>query len=469
MATYLQQLMHLVGSRVLVLGYGPNHRSIVSALIRAGVEVVVRDKNSALAAIVETTGAQFECKADILDSIPNTYTAVLRAPSIASTHQQLEKYRAGGGLVTSQTQLFLSLCPARTIGITGTKGKSTTATLTAKALEATYGAGKVYLGGNIGTDPFAFLDDVKPEDIVVLELSSYQLEECTAPVSIAVIVQTTEDHIEHHGGIQQYWDAKAQLLRGQNADGVAIIYADALSSPFFLKEARGEVLAVSPDTATAAVHCEYEQGEEFAVITYRSQKIKAPLTPRALLGKHHRENMLAALTVCAVCGVDCMEAARVMRAFAGLPHRLEPVHQAEGVEAINDSIATNPQASLASMAVFAGKRIHLIAGGNPKGASVTEWAHIVDDACVSVGFLPGPLEAEVTPLLTKCQVVPSNSHADPLECMYALLLALPYQQGDIILLAPAAASVTPYTGYDHRGAIFVEAIKQFAAQQGGKA
>jgi UDP-N-acetylmuramoylalanine--D-glutamate ligase len=345
--------MHEVrGKRVTVAGLGHFGGGIEVSrwLVAQGARVRVTDKESPakLADSVEKLkGLPIEYRlGEHRESDFTDCDLVVTSPAIPPKNQYLTAARNAGVPVTTEIRLFIERCPAEILGVTGTKGKSTTATLLGMMLQCRH---KTWVGGNIGGSLLEKLPEIQQTDLVVLELSSYMLEHLRPTKwspHVAVVTMVSRDHVEWHGSVEAYIDAKKNIVRFQKRDDVAVLCEENVESAGFTRDAGGRVVLYG-----------LEGRKRFNL---------------ALGGRHNQLNAQAAFAAADVFGVTWDEAQLAIGQFKGLPHRLEMVHEANGVQFYNDSIATIPEAAVAALESFPAKRVIQIVGGydkkNPMGA-----------------------------------------------------------------------------------------------------
>jgi UDP-N-acetylmuramoylalanine--D-glutamate ligase len=453
-------LAALQGKRVALLGYGVNHRAVVGILLSAGISVTVRDRNpkqlTALHADYPDFPGETELIEDVLDDLQG-YDLLVRSPGIPLHEPRLQAFLHAGGHITSQTKLFFQLCPCPIVGVTGTKGKGTTCTLIQAICRQHYHAGKVYLGGNIGVDPCSFLQDLQPNDRVILELSSFQLQDVTESPQIAVILTVGTDHLDHHQSLEQYRQAKAALVRYQKPTDVAILCTLNHSYQMYREQAGGRVLLFDRHTPRReGAWVSRDGGEDIAYIQIGDTLDSAAISPRLLQGEHNIENILAACLVAHQLGIALPAAAEVVRQVPPLPMRLSPLGEWGGALVYNDSGATEPDATCAALDVFSGKRVHLILGGNDKGGEYGELVRRLAD-CASISLLPGSLTTKIEKQLPKS--VPGVRNAPSADFARILrFIGSQVQAGDIILLSPAGSSFSSFQSSTDRGEQFTQAV-----------
>jgi UDP-N-acetylmuramoylalanine--D-glutamate ligase len=401
---------------------------------------------------------------------------IVRSPGIRPDHPALAAARAAGAHVTSATTLFLAACPSPVVGVTGTLGKGTTATLIHEALKA---AGiPNHLGGNIGLNPLAFLTQIEPGQPVVLELSSFQLMDLgPAKPRVAVVLRTSEDHLDWHRDLAEYYRAKAGILAPPGSGQTVIYCADAEGSRAVVQTRLGDALAVSlrhPVREGIGIGIDSEH-----VFRYRAGRAE-PL-PRlehlALPGRFNLENaaaaLLAAEAVVAIQapGAALDPAAAAIASFPGLPHRLERVGVVRAgtgreVRCYNDSYATRPDATLGALSAFDAP-LALILGGSEKHADFRALAEAVcrhpSLKCVLlIGATAERLAAEIRAAAQRLGVDGPPLRREPglpEACSHGVNALR--DTGGVLLLSPACASFGLFANYKVRG----EKFKEWVAAQ----
>lgn len=367
---------------------------------------------------------------------------------------------------TSEMNLFLERCPARLVGITGTVGKSTTTAMLGNILDAvkvmpSWSQGRVWLGGNIGKSLLDDLPAMQPNDVVVLELSSFQLEDAAAirkSPDIALITNIRDNHLDRHGTMASYASAKANIFRFQNEDGCIVLPS-------------GEQLPPELDDARSRLP-RWEYGVESNGRTIRIERVAAegrraysvPGIALAVPGLHNLLNAAAALTLAQILDVPDDIAVKALASFTGLPHRLEFVREFEGVRYYNDSKATTPEAAITALRAF-DRPVVMIVGGSDKGASFSNLAAELVDRAKAVVCLGATRERIATEFDAavqsrngpKPQKVCAVEFAEAVST--ARRLARP---GDVVLLSPACASFDMFKNYEKRGDTFRSIVTAWA-------
>ena len=432
---YLQELQN---KKVAVLGYGVSNRPLVKCLTDAGVDVTVRDKG----VLPEIPGAKTVSGEGYLDDL--TEDVIFRTPGIRPDKIK----RKPGAALTSEMEAFFQLCPCPIFAVTGSDGKTTTTTLISEFLKE---AGKrVWLGGNIGHPLLADSPAMEVGDAAVLELSSFQLMTITGRARVAVVTNVRPNHLDWHTGLEEYAEAKKHVFLGQQPEDLLVLNADDPGSAAFAKDAAGRVRWFSmtspqPEGAYFDGETVYFCGEPIL----RRSELRLP-------GLHNVENFMAAM--CAVYDTVGKDVCRkVAGEFQGVAHRLEPVRTKDGVEYINDSIASSPSRTAAGLKALAGRSMILIAGGYDK--------HIPYDDL-------GPLICRDVRVLVLCGATAEKIHASVLaapgkhpEIVDAANFAEAVQvsaqlarAGEIVLLSPASASFDQFKNFEERGNRFKELV-----------
>ena len=390
-------------------------------------------------------------------------------PRLRAALQALVAARAAGDptipALVSEPDLFLRLCPAPTIGVTGTKGKTTTASLIAAILAADE-AHPVVLGGNIGVPLLDRLMELTPRHRVVYELSELQLPTLSRGTTMAVYTNVTSDHLDRHGTLAAYRTVKRRLAELVDPGGTLVLNADDPIVAGYADGARAPVTWYTTDTPPA--------GGVGVVDGWIASAAGGPIIPAAELripGRHNVSNALAAIAVALHFGLPVEAIRAAAGAFTGVEHRLEEVAVIDGVRFVNNSQGTQPDAVIAALRAF-DRPIVLIAGGRDKGVDLADLVSEVSlrtDAAVLIGE-SGPAMAERfraagQPIV---EVAPSLEgaveRADALA--RAALATLPRGQTATVVLSPAAASFDMFDDYAARGRAFKAAVAALAARRG---
>lgn len=398
--------------KIALAGYGLEGKASYDYWNRDGNDVVIADERTEIIDLPHDTQAILGPDAF---SRLGGFDLIIRSPSVDP-----EKLPYGEK-VWSATNEFFAKCPARIIGVTGTKGKGTTSSLIASILGA---AGrKVHLVGNIGTPAVTELKNIHPDDIVVFELSSFQLWDAQASPHIAVVLMIEPDHLDTHHGMMDYVSAKAHIVEHQTSNDYVIYNAiNPISSKIGLGSKAKKVTYPFPVTAFQDV-------------------IKLP-------GKHNLENVSAAIAAVKQVGVTDDAIKNGLASFEGLPHRLELVRLRNGVRFYNDSFSSAPGATIAAIRSFDDPEI-LIIGGSDKGADFTELRDTIrSHKNIKKTILIGTTKHALFRIIDDQRCVVS----DAMTMRDIIAEAVEYAtEGDIILLSPGCASFDMFKNFYDRG------------------
>lgn len=362
--------------------------------------------------------------------------------------------------VLTEMGLFFRLCPAPIVGVTGTKGKSTTFTLIRQILET--GPTRVVAGGNIGTSVIDLLGTIGSDDVVLLELSSFQLATLGRSPHVAVVTNVLEDHLDFHGTRDAYVAAKRNIVAWQGPRDLAVLNLDDPTTVALhtgaASEIRGYSVALRPKRGA------YREADGTLVLV--DGAARTPLLHERELripGRHNVSNALAAAAAGAIQGIAADAMAGVLREFRGLPHRLETVAELGGVLYVNDSQGTTPYATIPALTAH-GRRAVVILGGVSKGADFAELGRaVVRDArgAVLIGQAADEIAAALERAGAARAALPVERAATlPDAVRRATSLAQP---GDVVLLSPAGQSFDMFSSYEERGEVFRQAVRDLSA------
>ena len=466
--------------KVAIIGFGVEGRALAAYFVARGEYVTVCDVAKKLDGVPENVTVQ--TGAGYLKGLKK-FDAIFRSPGIPFLKGEFDGVREK---LTSLTKYFFEHCPCPIIGVTGTKGKGTTSSLLYEILKTACSNAsgikpkgrsarfaRVFLGGNIGHPPLAFLDELTKKDVVILELSSFQLQDLTVSPHMAVVLGITPDHQDHHRNFEEYAEAKKNIVKFQDAGDIAVFDNDNEIATSFAKATKAKKRFFSIEKPI----------KEGGFVKVGSLVLKHGATGTIigekghtkLIGAHNLKNILAAAIIAQELDAPVDVIMKVVKEFPGLPHRLELVRDVKGVRYYNDSASTNPDTTIAAVRAFASPLI-VILGGSEKNADFTalgkeiaqrinvrsiilmgatreKLEHAIEEACAKE-------EARRAEMATRTGR-PQLGREAPLDLilaesyqeafMVAKLLAVP---GDTVLLSPACASFDMFTDYKERGEIF---------------
>ena len=440
----------LRGKRIAVLGYGISNRPLVRLLLDHGIDVTVRDRREC-----EPEGVRVVCGTDYLADL--TEDVIFRSPGIMPHVPELAAAVSRGAVLTSEMEAFFEVCPCTIIAVTGSDGKTTTTTLIGEMLKA---EGKtVHVGGNIGTPLLDRADTMKPDDIAVLELSSFQLITMRCSPHIAVVTNIGPNHLDIHKSLIEYIDAKRNIFLHQNSDNRLVVNLDSEASRAFVQEAKCDVFPFSarekPERGV------YLQGNAIICADGRGEDAVLDIRDILIPGVHNIENYMAAIA--ATRGlVSAQSVGKVAREFGGVEHRIELVRTLDGVRYYNSSIDSSPARTIAALRAF-NQKVILIAGGKDKGVPFDSLGAPIRER-VKVLVLTGRTAVPIKHSVESSPDYdgqPEITVAESFEDAVLKARAVA-QSGDIVLLSPASTSFDRFSNFEERGNTFKEIVNGLA-------
>jgi len=459
------------GLAVLGLGRSGRPATLLARSRLAGARVWAIDEGEVAAEVrdeLEVAGAAVLAGPDVAGAggaaLPAAVELLVRSPGVTAESPVLREARRRGLPVWSEVEFAHRFLTGRLIGITGTNGKTTTTTLTGRILEE---AGiPAAVGGNIGHALANLPEVVTPDTVVVAELSSFQLEDIEAfRPDVAVLLNLTEDHLDRHGGYAGYAAAKLRVFENQRADDLALLNAD---DPGTLAESvpgdarRGWfATGAGVDGQVAGV-----AGDRVWIEAGGRRHELCPVGELSLKGDHNLQNSLAAAAAAAAVGAPPVSIARTLRTFEPVEHRLQVAGVVGGVTYVNDSKATNVDATLKALTAYSGP-VFLILGGLSKGSAFDGLA-AATEGLVKQAVLIGRAAPEFERAYA-ARAAAAPGSAAPFVTLPDLAAAVAWcaeraVPGDVVLLSPACASFDQYRSYEERGEHFLELVSELQAR-----
>lgn len=442
--------------KTAVVGMGISNRPLIHYLIELGAEVTAFDKKNReqigadIADSFEKDGVKLILGDNYLDYLSG-FEVIFKTPSMRIDSPALVKAQKDGAYITSEMEEFVKYCPAKVIGVTGSDGKTTTTTLIYSILKKE--GYKAWVGGNIGTPLFAEIENIKENDRVVLELSSFQLMTMKVSPDTSVITNLSPNHLDIHKDMNEYIEAKKNIFKYQNKDGITILNLDNDITFGMAEEPIGEVRKFSTKQRVEN-GAYFEDGK-----LYVKNKFVCNKEDIIIKGMHNVQNYLAAF--CATVddvGIQSMKA--VAESFKGVEHRSEFIREINGVKYYNDSIASSPTRTLASITAFE-KPVILIAGGYDKHIPFEPLAERGYDK-IKLLILLGATKDKIKAVFDK--VIKEKNIELPIIVVSSLEEAANVAKekavsGDIVTLSPACASFDLFPNFEVRGNKFKEIIR----------
>ena len=445
--------------KVAIIGVGVSNIPLIDYFYNLGSKVTIfNDKQldelpQEIVNKINLYGIQASLGKNYLSKLKG-FDIIFRSPSCLPTVPELKEEIKRGALVTTEIEMVLKMCPCKVIGITGSEGKTTTTSIIYEVLKA--GEYNCYLGGNIGIPLFTKIKEMMPDDIVVIELSSFQLMDMDVSPDIAIVTNITPNHLNVHSSYEEYIDAKKNIFKYQNENGILIINYDNEITKEFHKEATGKIIYFSSRE-------KLENGwiVDQNVIKECNDRVRRHILNTddlTLRGTHNYENICAALAATKNL-VDIDTAVKAIREFNGVEHRLEFIREIDGVKWYNDSSSSSPTRTIAGLKAF-NEDIILIAGGYDKNLDYTPIAKPILDK-VKTLILIGDTATKIFSCVKKQEEL-QGKHIDTYVCddlAQTVALAKKHAKpGQIVLFSPASASFDMFKNFADRGNKFKKLV-----------
>ena len=445
------------GKRVLILGAARQGLALARWLSLHGARVTLSDIRSAdELRVARESLAEFQIDwtlgAHPLEPLDSTDMLCLSGGVSLTLPIVAEAIKRGIPL-SNDTQIFMEVVPCKTIGITGSAGKTTTTTLVGQMAKNAYGD-KAYVGGNIGNPLISHVDNMQPGDVAILEISSFQLDQMTISPNIAAILNITPNHLDRHGTMDAYTASKTRILEFQSREDAAILGHDDKGTWNLRNKVKGKLFTFSLHKLEEGLDGAYVDDD---LLNLRDGNMYLPLILRekiALRGDHNVLNVLAAFAIGHSAGFTLDAMLEAVEDFRGVPHRLEFVRELRGVRWYNDSIATAPERSMAAIRSF-DEPIVLLLGGHDKNLPWEDLVRLMGervDHVVLFGEAAEKIEGTVNRLgLREKRITVSRAEHLHEAVIQAAEVA---EAGDVVLLSPGGTSFDEFKDFSERGERF---------------
>jgi UDP-N-acetylmuramoylalanine--D-glutamate ligase len=450
------------GKKVIVIGAARQGTALSRYLASKGAQVILTDMHSldelpANLPDLEKLGIQLRLGGHPLELLEGA-DLVCVSGGVPLTIPFIQAALQRGIPLSNDSQIFLEACPAQVIGITGSSGKTTTTALVGlmaqKYFEMKQNGHRAWVGGNIGNPLIEQVDQIDEDDLVVLELSSFQLELMTRSPQIAAILNITPNHLDRHGSMQAYIAAKSRILRFQHAGDVAILNRDDPGSWSLAEHLKSDLISFGFQKPDSKQNGTYIYKDAIWLQLGRESLKMLPLEWIQLPGRHNIANVLAACAIAAAASLALPAIQTAIEEFTGIPHRLEFIRNINGADWYNDSIATAPERTMAAIEAFEGPLV-LLLGGRDKNLPWDDLAQLIHQrvrAVVLFGEAAGLIEralgavkkGETLQVISRCNTLEEAVQA-------AAKLAQP---GDTVLLSPGCTSFDAFKDFEERGEYF---------------
>lgn len=491
-------LEYFIGKNIALAGFGVENISVARFLLKNNFDFTVLDRAPAkdlleeAQKIINENNLKNTCGEEYLSDL-RQFDIIIRSPGIPYLTKEIVEAKNAGADITSSTKLFFKFCPARIIGVTGTKGKGTTASIIHRIIERNFQFPisnfqtnpkiktqnsktmlesiahnskfrihnsqfrKVYLVGNIGTPSFDVIEKVGENGLVVFELSSFQLQDLDISPQISVITNLTEDHLDYHKTLDEYRGTKKNILMWQKEADFAVINYDYPESKKLENVGKSKKYFFSAKEELENGAFVNENGDVFVTIGGRERICSKDEVK--LIGRHNLENIAASAIVGKLLNIPSAEIAEAVKSFSGLPHRLEFVREVGGVKFYNDSFSTNPTPTIAAIRSFT-EPTTLILGGSSKDADFSQLAEEIKKSSVKNIILIGLEGKRIFSALKNKDlniniIQGGNSISDIVEQANKIS-----GLNEIVLFSPACASFDMFDNYKDRGEKFKIAVNK---------
>jgi UDP-N-acetylmuramoylalanine--D-glutamate ligase len=450
------------GKKVIVIGAARQGTALSRYLASKGAQVILTDMHSLdelppNLTDLEKLGIQLHLGGHPLELLEGA-DLVCVSGGVPLTIPFIQAALQRGIPLSNDSQIFLETCPAQVIGITGSSGKTTTTALVGlmaqKYFEMKQNGRRAWVGGNIGNPLIEQVDQIDEDDLVVLELSSFQLELMTRSPQIAAILNITPNHLDRHGSMQAYIAAKSRILRFQHLGDVAILNRDDPGSWSLAENLKSDLISFGFQKPDSKQNGTYIYKDAIWLQLGRESLKMLPLEWIQLPGRHNIANVLAACAIATAASLALPAIQTAIEEFTGIPHRLEFIRNINGADWYNDSIATAPERTMAAIEAFEGPLV-LLLGGRDKNLPWDDLSQLIHQRVRAVvlfgeaaGLIERALEAvkkgETLQVISRCNTLEEAVHA-------AAKLAQP---GDTVLLSPGCTSFDAFKDFEERGEYF---------------
>lgn len=451
---------NLKGKHVAFVGLGRSNLPLIKMFCDSGAVVFACDSRAedtlgANAQLAKDYGATLSLGENYLSDLD--VDMLFRTPGMKFFSPELDTLREKGTEIISEMELFFELCPCKIIAITGSDGKTTTTTIISELLK-TQGY-TVHLGGNIGNPLMPEIFEIKEDDVAVVELSSFQLISMKKSPNVAVVTNLAPNHLDWHKDMEEYIEAKRNIICFQNESDVAVLNHDNEITNGFSKDVKGNLRYFS--SAEKVENGAYISEGSIRFADDNGDREVLKISDILIPGHHNIENYMAAIS--ATYGlVDVETIKSVARTFNGVRHRAQLVREFEGVRYYNDSIASSPTRTACGMLSLFEKKIILICGGYDKKIPYTPLGPVICKkvkTLILMGATADKIEEAVKASAEYAEGAPVILHADNME--EAVLLARKNAaSGDIVSLSPASASFDKYRDFEERGNHFISIVNE---------
>ena len=445
-------LNYIRNKKVAIIGLGVSNIPLLDYFYKYGCKITAFDNrdidniDKSVLDIITQRNIDFSFGKDNLSKLQG-FDIIFRSPTCRADTPELVKEAQRGAIITSEIEMLIELFPGKVVGITGSDGKTTTTSLVYEIIKKQ--GYNCYLGGNIGIPLFTKIEEMKQDDILVLELSSFQLMDMKISPEISVITNITPNHLDIHKSYEEYIEAKKTIFKYQDKDGIVILNYDNEITRECAKEAPGKVVFFSTETK---IPDGVILDDDIIKICDNGLR-KHVLNAKELLlrGRHNYANACTAIAA-TMSLADAEVQAEAIKNFKGVKHRLEFIREIDGVKWYNDSIGTSPTRTIAGLNSFE-EKIVLIAGGYDKHLDYTPIAKPILDnvsSLILIGQTAEKIKTAVEEEMEKTGKSIDIYECDTMQETIEMAKSVA-QKGEVVLFSPASASFDMYKNFEERG------------------
>lgn len=451
------------GKRVIVLGIARQGKALARYLVEHGADVVLSDLRTA-EELSDTISELEDLNLEFVlgehpDSLLEGADLLCLSGGVPADLPLAQQARSQGIPLSNDSQIFFDLTTARTVGITGSAGKTTTtALLTQMAIKSfKQSTVEVWVGGNVGNPLLSDASQINKEDLVISELSSFQLELMTTSPNVAAVLNITPNHLDRHNSMQAYTEAKARILKFQTPDDIAVLCRDDPGAWRLRQRVEGELHSFGQSEVFSGMGAFVHSGEIYVRKAGETIRVM-PVEAISLPGEHNLYNVLAAVTIGAALGFAAETMQAEVQSFPGVAHRLELVREVSGVIWINDSIATAPERTIAAINSF-DQPIVLLVGGRDKDLPWEDLVKIINDRVdhlILFGELAERVSETILAMYPGQRPFTMDLELDLESAVqHAHQIAEP---GEVVLLSPGGTSFDAFLDFEDRGNRYRELV-----------
>ena len=455
------------GQKVVILGAARQGLALARYLSTQGAQVTLNDRRQA----DQLSDVQTEMSIYTIDWVLGEHPLNLLdgvdllciSGGVPLTLPIVQEAISRGIPLSNDSQIFMEAVPCPVIGITGSAGKTTTTTLLGRMAQQAATAGqKVWVGGNIGLPLIDHLDEISQQDIVILEFSSFQLEQMTLSPAVAAVLNITPNHLDRHGTLEAYAAAKARILAFQQEGDVAILSHDDPGAWALANSIKGRLISFGMFQPSAGQTGTYLAGEELRLFDGQSSQVLMQRADIHLRGEHNLRNVLAAFAIAHAAGWDVSKLSAAIAGFSGVAHRLEYIRTLRGARWYNDSIATAPERTIAAIQSY-DEPLVLLLGGRDKNLPWDTLAKLIHqrvDHVIIFGEAADKIACAIGPLQNGQRPYTLTQY-DQLEDAVQGAAQIS-EEGDVVLLSPGGTSYDAFNDFVERGECYRQWVKQLS-------